>query len=387
MVQPEGFKDGTKRVCKLQKALYGLKQSSRVWNRTLNEALVEFGLKRGSVDQCIYHMVVNSKLIIVAIYVDDVLVITNDVDLENRLKKQLFDRFDMKDLGEATSVLGIRITRNEKDGSIALDQSMYVSEILKRFRLGDCNPVAIPVDTNQKVSSNMSPTKDHEIEEMSRRPYREAIGSLLFAAQITRPDISYGVHLLSRFCTNPGKAHWGAVKRIIRYLKGTIDKKLVYTRDDSEIAGFCDADYAGNIDTRQTTTGFVFLFQNAAISWQSKLQKRITISTTESEYIAMVAAAKESIWLKQLQREIFIEAPKSMVLHCDNRSAKNFATNNNYSDATKHIDVKTKFLHQMIRFGEIELEYIPTDEMIADALTKALSKQKFEYFRSAFGLN
>lgn len=291
----------------------------------------------------------------------------------------------MKGLGDATSVLGIRITRGEK-GSIALDQPKYIGEVLKRFHLEECNPTSIPVDVNQKLSSNMSPTKYHEIEEMSKRPYREAIGSLLFAAQITRPDNSYGVNLLSRFSTNPGKAHWGAVKRIIRYLKGTIDKKLVYTRDDSEIMGFCDADYAGNTDTRQTTTGFVYLFQKAAISWQSKLQKRITISTTESEYIAMVAAAKESIWLKQLQREIFPEAPKSMVLNCDNKSAKQFAINNNHSDATKHIDVKTKFLHQMIQFGEIELKYICTDEMIADALTKALSKQKFEHFTSAFGL-
>lgn len=177
------------------------------------------------------------------------------------------------------------------------------------------------------------------------------------------------------------------MKRILRYLKGTIDKKLIYTRDSSEIVGFCDADYAGNLDTRQTTTGYVFLFQNAAISWQSKLQKRITISTTESEYIAMVAATKESIWLKQMEHEIFPSAPKSLVLHCDNKSEKDFATNNNYSDATKHIDVKTKFLHQMVQLGEIKLEFVPTNEMLADALTKALNKYKLDFLLNEFGLS
>lgn len=221
---------------------------------------------------------------------------------------------------------------------------------------------------------------------MSGKPYMEAIGSLLFAAQITRPDISYAVNLLSRFSSNPGKAHWAAVKRVLRYLKGTINRKLIYHQKPTEIEGYCDADYGGNLDSRQTTTGFVFTLQGAAISWCSKSQKRITLSSTESEYIAMVGAVKESIWLKQLQGELFPKSSTSMVLHCDNKSAIDVATNNKYSDATKHIDVKTKFLHQMVSAGEIKLHYVQTNEMMADVLTKAVPKQKLDYLSCKFGL-
>lgn len=386
MRQPKGFEDGTNRVCKLRKSLYGLKQSSRVWNVRLNKTLLKFGLTRSKVDPCVYFLKSGTKIIIVAIYVDDVLIFTNDTSLENRLKDELCSAFEMKDLGDASSVLGVRITRNDDDNSISIDQSHYIAEILKRFGMADCNPVSTPIDPNQKISSKMCPTEQHEKEEMSKKPYMQAIGSLLFAAQITRPDISYAVNLLSRYGTNPGKAHWAAIKRVFRYLSGTIGKKLVYEHKPTEILGYCDADYAGNLDTRQTTTGYVFLFQEAALSWASKLQKRITLSSTESEYIAMVSASKESIWLKQLQLELFPTSPKSMLLYCDNKSAIHVATNNSYSDATKHIDVKTKFLHQMVENKEIELRHVPTDEMIADALTKALSKPKVEYFSSKFGL-
>lgn len=314
------------------------------------------------------------------------LIFCNDLTLENRLKTELCNNFEMKDLGAAKSILGVRIERNKKDNSIAIDQSHYIAEIIHRFGMTDCNPISTPLDPNQQISSKMCPTEAKDVEEMSNKPYMQAIGSLLFAAQITRPDISYAVNLLSRYSNNPGKAHWAAVKRVIRYLKGTINKKLVYECASSEIEGYCDADYAGNFDTRQTTTGYVFLFQNAAISWASKLQKRITLSSTESEYMAMVSATKESIWLKELQLEIFPSSPKVMKLHCDNKSAIHVATNNSYSDATKHIDVKTKFLHQMVSLGEIQLSYVPTNEMIADALTKGLPKIKLDYFAHKFGL-
>lgn len=386
MRQPKGFEDGTNRVCKLKKSLYGLKQSSRVWNIRLNETLLKFGLKRSKIDPCVYFLINGPKIIVVAIYVDDVLIFTNDISLENRLKSELCADFKMQDMGEATSVLGVRITRNKDDNSIAIDQSHYIAEMLKRFGMTDCNAVSTPLDPNQKISSKMCPTDDQGKAEMASKPYMEAVGSLLFAAQNTRPDISYAVNLLSRYGTNPGKAHWAAAKRVFRYLKGTADKKLTFERTPTEILGYCDADYAGNLDTRQTTTGYVFIFQGAAISWASKLQKRITLSSTESEYIAMVAAAKESIWLKQLQHELFPSPTKAVILYCDNKSAMNVATNNSYSDATKHIDVKTKFLHQMVTKREIELRHVPTNEMIADALTKALSKQKVDYFASKFGL-
>lgn len=387
MRQPKGSEDGTKRVCKLKRSLYGLKQSSRVWNQRLNGTLLDFGLKRSEIDQCVYFLNNRPEILIVAIYVDDLLIFSNDVTHENRLKEELSKNFEMKDLGEASSVLGVRITRYEDDNSISIDQTHYIEEILKRFGMFECNPLSVPLDPNQKLTSSMCPSSPEEKDEMSKKPYMQAIGSLLFAAQITRPDISFAVNLLSRYGTNPGKAHWTAVKRIMRYLKGTSSLRITYRHEETEITGFCDADYAGNIETKQTTTGYFFLFQDAAISWSSKLQKRITLSSTESEYVAMVAASKESIWLKQLEHELFPSSPKLMVLHCDNKSAMDKANNNSYSEATKHIDIKLKFLHQRIAKGEIELRHVPTNEMLADALTKGVTKVKLDYFCRELGLN
>ncbi|XP_053956143.1 uncharacterized protein LOC128861797 [Anastrepha ludens] len=222
----------------------------------------------------------------------------------------------------------------------------------------DCNPISTPLDPNQKLTKSQCPTETADIEEMSQKPYMQAVGSLLFAAQLTRLDIAYAVNMLSRFGTNPGKAHWAAVKRVLRYVKGTIDKRLTYQKEHSEVEGYCDADHAGNLDTAQTTTGYVFLLQGGAVSWASKLQKRITLSTTESEFVAMVAASKEATWLKGLQREIFPATPKLTILYCDNKGAENKANNNSYSDATKHVLIKLKYLHQRIKNKELKLVHV-----------------------------
>ena len=175
----------------------------------------------------------------------------------------------------------------------------------------ECNPIGTPLDANDKLSSSECSTDPKEIEEMSKKPYMEAIGSLLFASQITRPDIAFVVNQLSRFSRNPSNAHWKAVKRVMRYLEGTTDKCITYHHDTTEveIIGYCDADYGGNLDTRRTTTGYVFLFQDAAISWNSKLQKRITLSSTESEYVAMVAATKEAY--EQGHQQLTFECDKT----------------------------------------------------------------------------
>lgn len=207
MEQPAGFNDESGRMCKLEKSLYGLKQASRVWNEKLNGVLIKHGLSRSEADQCVYHRIDGSKMMLVAIYVDDVLIFSNDSNLVNLLKTELSNNFQMKDLGEASSVLGMRITRNRKACSIAIDQTQYIKDMLSRFGMSDCNPVSTPLDLNQKLSAKFSPTSDEEKEKMCREPYMQLIGSLLFAAQVSRPDISFAVNLLSRYSTNPGKVH------------------------------------------------------------------------------------------------------------------------------------------------------------------------------------
>lgn len=386
ITQPSGYDDKSGQVCKLQKSLYGLKQSSRAWNDKLNHVLINIGLKRSTGDQCIYYRVSEAKMIFVAIYVDDVLIFTNDVSLLNHLKSELSKNFRMKDMGIATSILGIRITRNEKEKTITIDQSQYIADILRRFAMDDCNPISTPIDVNQKLSSQMCPTNACEVQEMSNVPYMQAIGSLLFAAQITRPDICFAVNLLSRFGANPGKAHWSAVKRVLRYLKGTINMSLTYKKDDSEITGYCDADWASDLDERRSTTGYVFMFQGGAISWSAKRQQTIALSTAESELMSMVAAIQELIWLKRIEKQLIPFVTNSMLLNCDNKSAIDFANNNSYSQRTKHIDIKDKFVRQKLKQGLIKLRYIPTDSMLADVLTKGLNANKHNHLTSEFGL-
>lgn len=386
MHQPDGFNDNSGRVCKLQKSLYGLKQSSRVWNEKLNAVLLKYGLKRSEADQCIYHHYSDGKLLIVAIYVDDVLICCNDIHLLNEFKRELSNNFQMKDLGEATSILGMRIIRDRKNGTISIDQIQYLNGILQRFGMSDCNGVSTPLDVNQKLSAKLCPTTEKEKNEMVNIPYMQLIGCLLFAAQVSRPDINFAVNLLSRYNTNPGKAHWGAAKRVLRYIKSTINRRLVYSKSPTEIEGFCDADWAGDLDKRSSTTAYVFTFQGAAISWMTRRQKTIALSSTESEYMSMVAAIKEAVWLKRLDSAIFPNASKCIKLNCDNKSAMSTATNNSYSDRTKHVDVKGSFINQKIEEGQIELAYLSTDKMVADFLTKATNHIKQQQFSNDIGL-
>ncbi|XP_046808389.1 secreted RxLR effector protein 161-like [Lucilia cuprina] len=253
--------------------------------------------------------------------------------------------------------------------------------------MSDCNATSTPMDYNQKLSSSMSPQDEETKQQMSKIPYMQAIGCLLFAAQITRPDICYAVNLLSRFGTNPGKPHWEAVKRVMRYLKGTIDKGIVYKRQaEDDIKGFCDADWAGDVDNRQSTTGYVFVYQSGAISWSTKKQKTVALSSTEAEFMSLTAAIQESVWLKRLEAELNPNSGKSMLLYCDNKGALQVALNNNYSPRTKHVDIKAKFIRQKIDEKEVILENLCTDEMVADVLTKAVTPQKLNYFVKYVGL-
>lgn len=383
MTQPETFHDGTNRFCKLQKSIYGLKQSSRVWNNTLNKTLLDFGLKRSTADQCIYHSETSKGILIVAIYVDDILVFSNDSEIERKLVDMLRSQFKMKDMGGVSSVLGVRVIRNRKNGTISLDQSQYIGDILRRFKMDECKDTSTPMDSNQKFMANTGPNVNKQ---MKNIPFRQAIGALLFCAQVTRPDINYAVNALSRYNEKPDETHWTGVKRIFRYLKGSIDRKITYKKDSSILEGFCDADWGSDEETRKSTTGYVFTLQSGAITWCTRRQKTVALSTTEAEFQSMVAAIQEAIWLKRMELEIFPNATKTLVLHCDNRGAIQLATNNSYSARTKHIDIKEKFVREKLESGDIQLRYLRTDEMPADILTKAVTKQKLNSLSLSFGL-
>lgn len=377
MIQPQRFDDGTQKVCRLKKSLYGLKQASRIWNHKLNAVLIKFGLCRSKVDECIYYRVDGRSMLIVAVYVDDILIFSNDVNIKNKLKRNLQDEFKMKDIGAAKFILGMEIIRNKTTGSISINQSRYIRQILEKFGMADSNPVKTAADVNQKLTVEMCPNNEESRKKMDAIPYQEAVGSILFVAQLTRPDIQYAVNSVSRFNQTPGMAHWLAVKRIMRYLKGTIHYKLTYHKNGgSEMHGYCDSDWAADSIDRRSTTGYVFMHQGGAISWGSKKQPTVALSTTEAEYMAMSSATQEALWLKSLSNEIFQKKDKTLIIKCDNKGAIQLSEKSSYQPRTKHIDVRHHFIREKVIDGNIKFEYIKTDFMLADYLTKPVPDEK-----------
>lgn len=248
MRQPESFEDGTDRVCHLKKSLYGLKQASRMWNIKLNEVLVHAGFNRCNKDACIYVRREGKSIVVVAVYVDDLLIFHNNNEWKDQLKSTLKRNFSMKDLGSASNVLNIQIDYDRRNGVLQLNQRKYTEQVLKRFNMFECDSVKLPSDRNQRLTLEMSPSTDEQREQMKNVPYQEAVGSVLYLAQCTRPDISFSVTNVSQFNQNHEPAHWKAVKRILRYLKGTLNCKLTYSRDGKyeHLIGYSDADWGSS---------------------------------------------------------------------------------------------------------------------------------------------
>lgn len=376
MKQPKLFEDGTSRVCRLNKSIYGLKQASRVWNMELDSVLKEFGLKCSKHDTCIYFLVKDKLILVVAVYVDDLIIFSNDATQTKKIKQHLSDRFKMKDLGLAKYILGMEIIRND-NGSISIHQGRYIKDVLERFNMTNCKSVTTPADVSQKLTSEMCPKDESERKSMENVPYQEAVGSLLYAAQVSRPDIQFAVGSVSRFNNNPGPVHWMAVKRIMRYLKGTVERQLNFNKDkdSSRIRGFCDADWASDAIDRRSTTGYVFLAGTSAISWNSKKQPTVALSTTEAEYMAMSAATQEAVWLQNLQSEIFDKRDRIYVFS-DNQGAIQLSEKEGYHPRTKHIDIRHHYVKEKVFDQTIKFEYVNTSEMVADFLTKAVNSDK-----------
>ena len=281
----DGFEDTSGKVLKLHKAMYGLKQSGRQWNSSLDAALKSFDLKKSAEDPCVYYN--GDGSLIVAIYVDDFLIFWKNAMVRDQLKLKLSSIFHMKDLGRARTCVGMTI-EYEKD-IISINQSKYAEEILKCFGMENCKPVSSPCDVSQRLKPRVDGST-------ANVPYREAVGSLLYLVQGTRPDLAFAVSNVSRFNENHDNSHWTAVKRIMRYLRATTNYRIGYRRGSSEsINGYVDADWANERDNCRSYSGYVYILAEGAISWSCKRQTSVAVSSTEAEYISMAHAAKEAI--------------------------------------------------------------------------------------------
>ena len=388
MEQPKGYEQKSTRcwVFKLLKALYGLKQGAKNWYDALLEALLQLGFQRTEADHGTFiKKWADGQVVILAVHVDDCLVTGSSKELISRFKVEMNEIYKLTDLGPCTWLLGIKITRDLIRQTIMLSQHAYINAILTCFNFDDLKPSAVPMDHNQPLGRSQCPSTLADIARMKNVPYREAVGSLMYAAMGTRPDITFGVTTVAQFMDNPGWVHWEAVKRIFRYLKGTKDYELVYGGEKKDLTGFVDADGASQ-EHRHAISGYVFMVDGGAVSWLSKKQELVTLSTTEAEYVAATHAAKEAVWLRRIMGELFSPLDEPTTLYGDNQSAIALAHGGQYHARTKHIDIRYHFIRYIIEAGSIKLIYCPTDEQTADVLTKALPSVKAKHFASAMGL-
>ena len=389
MRQPLGFvKKGQEGlVCRLLKSLYGLKQAPRQWNKRFDDFMLGQGFTRMVYDPCVYRKSVKNDVfgfIILVLYVDDMLIVAKDQSEVDRLKVKLSSEFRMKDLGKARRILGMEIFRNSSTGQLCLNQGKYARKVLARFSMEDCKPVSIPLASHFKLSSAFSPTDAVEKGLMAKIPYEKAVGSLMYLMTCTRPDLALAMGKVSRFMSNPGKVHWEAVKWMLRYLKGTEDYGLLFDRRSDRttaLVGYVDSDYGGCLDTRRSTTGYVFTLGGGCISWKSTLQKCISQSTTEAEYVAAAEATKEAIWLDRLITEMGLEHGK-MTLNCDSQSALHLAANQVMDSRVKHIDIRYHFIRQAVSDKTFELVKIDGKLNPADAFTKVIPLESFSRHRA-----
>lgn len=378
MEQPIGFNDGSGRICRLNKSLYGLKQSSRCWNEKFCKFIKLFGFKRCTVDPCVFIGRKDGALTILAIHVDDGIIVGERMHDIRAVLKYLNEQLEIKEMNIGC-FLGLEIQQNE-DKSIFIHQTDYAKRILNRFNMEDCNGISTPSDANQPMNS-------FEESDKSSYPYRELIGSLMYLAIGTRPDIAHSVSVASRFLESPTVVHERAAKRILRYIKNTINIGILYLNSDTdELTAFSDADYAGDMDTRRSTSGSAFMFGSSIISWSSERQKSVSLSTTESEYIAASQCVKELIWLSSLFREILNVKELKIVLYMDNQSAIRLVKNPEFHKRSKHIDVRYHFIREKFEEKMFDLKYICTNDMLADIFTKALAAPKFNVFVKKLGI-
>ena len=403
MEQPQGFVASgsqAKLVYKLHRSLYGLKQAGRAWYKKIDSALSELGLRPTTSDSCVYVLHEASTIVYILLYVDDLLVISNDLRRLKSIKAELSKRFEMKDLGEAQFILGIQIQRDRAQRRISLSQCEYVRTVLSRFNMEESKPASTPMPVGTKLlrdepstpSNEDKPAADAQQDDMNEAPYAPAVGALMYAAMGTRPDITYSTTTLCQFLQSPTRAHWTALKRVLRYLKGTQQAQLVYrpTADNQgrplSVHGYCDSDWGNDVGDRRSITAWVFLLHGCAVSWQSRKQRVTALSSVEAEYMAAAAATKEAVWWRRFLTELGLPPPGPTTIYSDSQGSIALAKNPDSHDRTKHIDVRYHFIRQQLACQAIRAEFIGTEQMLADVLTKPLCRDRHEALAGKLGL-
>jgi hypothetical protein len=377
--QPHLMTDGTSRVCKLRKALYGLKQAPRIWYQTLTNFLRNLGFEPISADLGIF---VRSNMYI-AVYVDDLLIVGPSVAEIKKIKRSLRNRFQMTDIGPCSYYLGMSVQRDRQNRILYLSQEAYIDKVAHQFGINNGAPVSTPIETSPLPENS----PEYSCPPDQRIIYQRIVGSLMYIMLGSRGDVAYAVSMASRYLANPGPQHMKLARRILRYLHGTKGLRLTYKGRPQMLKGFTDADWGGCRDTRRSTAGYLFNIGSGAISWQSKRQSVVALSTCEAEFLGQTQATKEAVWLRRLLNELNMSQGIAATIICgDNQGAIALSSNPQYHSRTKHMEIQRKWQGEVQDLGTVELKYIPTTEQIADGFTKPLARERFEWFRRGLGI-
>ncbi|XP_050134493.1 uncharacterized mitochondrial protein AtMg00810-like [Malus sylvestris] len=356
MSQPPGFIDPqySDYVCKLHKSLYGLKQAPRAWNDKFTSFLPSLGFTSTYADSSLFVKQIDSFVVVLLLYVDDIIITGNAPTLISDVISALTKEFDIKDLGPLHFFLGIQII-SQTDG-LVLSQAKYVKDLLTKTAMLDSKPCSTPcLPYNRLVLDDGKPYNNPAL-------YRSVVGALQYLT-FTRPDIAFAVHQVCQFMQRPMESHFSVVKRILRYLKGTLNLGIHYVRGGLEvnsdtIRAFSDADWAGDPNDRRSTTRFVVFLGSNPISWSSKKQQTVSRSSTEAEYRALATTAAELDWIKQLLTFLHLAIPSSPVLFCDNMSAIALTSNPVFHQRTKHIEVDIHFVRERVAKKHLQVQFV-----------------------------
>ncbi|RVW81703.1 Retrovirus-related Pol polyprotein from transposon RE1 [Vitis vinifera] len=369
MSPPPGLRrQGENLVCHLHKSLYDLKQASRQWFAKFSTAIQAAGFVQSKADYSLFTCRKGKSFTALLIYVDDILITGNDVNAIVALKQFLHSHFRIKDLGDLKYFLGIEVSRSKK--GISISQRKYTLEILKDGGFLGAKPVNFPMEQNTKLSDSGELLKDPS-------QYRRLVGRLIYLT-ITRPDITYSVHVLSRFMHAPRRPHMEAVLRVLRYLKNSPGQGLFFpSQNDLSLRAFSDSDWAGCPISRRSTTGYCVFLGSSLISWRTKRQKTASLSSAETEYRAMAGTCCELSWLRSLLKDLRILHPKPALLYCDNTTALHIAANPVFHERTRHIEMDCHFIRDKIQDGSVVTKHIASTDQLADVFTKPLGKETF----------
>ncbi|GJV09257.1 retrovirus-related pol polyprotein from transposon TNT 1-94 [Tanacetum coccineum] len=377
--QPDGFvdPDNPYHMYKLKKALYGLKQAPRAWYDMFSSFLISQDFSKGLVDPTLFICRQGKELLLVQIYVDDIIFVASTPELCDLFTKIMCSKFKMSMMGKISFFLGLQISQSPR--GIFINQSKFALESLKKYGFDSCDPVDTPMVEKSKLDEN----KEGKAVDPSH--YRGMISTLLYLTA-SRPDLQFSICMCARYQARPTEKHLHAVKRIFRYLKGTVNRGIWYLKDSLiTLTAFADADHACCQNTRRSTSGSMKFLGDRLVSWSSKRQKSVAISSTKAEYIAMSSCCAQILWMRSQLTDYGLGFNK-IPMYCDNKSAIVLCCNNVQHSRSKHIDIKFHFIKEHVVNGVIELYFVNMEYQLADIFTKALTRERIEFVINKLGM-